>query len=150
VDEHDLPREIERAEEAHQALVETTRRLGTTFAETLRSGGDFREFRRLLEDLPHLTRGTDLKRTQLKHEYLTQRLKVAERELRRASGEARRTAEVFENAEKAYAQAANLERRLCVQARRLRELQDEEAGRLARLQAENLRRPPATLRPRPA
>jgi hypothetical protein len=136
VNEHDLVKEIEQAEEAHRALVETTRSLGTRFAETLRDGWDFREFRCLLEDLPHLTRGTDLKRTQLKHEYLTRRFKKAEKELRRASGEAKRTAEALKSAQKAHMEASRVERRLSLEARHFSELRDEEAARLARLQAE--------------
>jgi hypothetical protein len=137
VNEHDLMEEIERAEETHRALVETTRSLGTWFAETLHNSWDIREFRRLLEDLPHLTRSADLKRTQLKHEYLSRRLKEVEKELRRASGEAKRAADVFKKAQKAHAEASHLERRLNLEARRLREFRDEEAGRLARLRAED-------------
>ncbi len=137
MNEHDLVREIERAEEAHRALVETTRRLGTRFVETLRNGWDFREFRRLLEDLPHLTRGTDLKRTQLKHEYLMHRLKEVEKEFQRASGETKRAAEALKNAEKDHAEASHLERRLGLETRHLRNLLDEEAARLARLRAED-------------
>jgi hypothetical protein len=137
VNEHELVKEIEQAEEAHRALVETTRSLGTRFAETLRDGWDFREFRRLLEDLPHLTRGTDLKRTQLKHEYLTWRLKKAEKELRRASGEAKRAAEAFKYAQKAHVEASRVERRLSLEAQHLRKLRDEEAQRLGQLQAED-------------
>ncbi len=137
MNEHDLVKEIEQAEEAHRAIVETTRSLGTRFAETLRDGWDFREFRRLLEDLPHLTRRTDLKRTQLKHEYLTRRLKEAEKELRRASGEAKRAAEAFKSAQKAHVEASRVERRLSLEARHLRKLRDEEAEHLARLQAED-------------
>ena len=136
MNEHDLVRGIERAEEAHRALVETTRSLGTRFAETLRNGWDFREFRRLMEDLPHLTRGADLKKTELKHEYLRRRLKEAEKELRRASGEAKRTAEALKNAQKAHVEALRVERRLSMEARHLAKLRGEEAGRLARLQAE--------------
>ena len=135
MNERDLLKDIEQAEEAHRALVETTRRLGTRFAETLRDGWDFREFRRLLEDLPHLTRGTDLKRTQLKYEYLTRRLKKVEKELRRASGEAKRAAEAIKNAQKAHVEASRVERRLSLEAQHLKKLRDEETRRLAQLQA---------------
>ena len=137
MNEHDLVKEIERADEAHRALVDMTRSLGTRFAETLRDGWDFREFRRLLEDLPHLTRGADLKRTQLRHEYLTRRLKEAEKEFRRAAGEAKRAADAFKNAQKAHLEASRAERRLSLQAQHLRKLRDEEAERLAQLQAED-------------
>ena len=137
MNEHDLVKEIERADEAHRALVDMTRSLGTRFAETLRDGWDFREFRRLLEDLPHLTRSADLKKTQLRHEYLTRRLKEAEKELWRASGEAKRAAEAFKNAQKAHVEASRVEQRLSLETQHLKKLRDEEAERLARLQAED-------------
>ena len=120
MNEHDLVKEIERADEAHRALIDMTRSLGTRFAETLRDGWDFREFRRLLEDLPHLTRGADLKRTQLRHEYLTRRLKEAEKEFRRAAGEAKRAADAFKNAQKAHLEALRVERRLSLEAQHLK------------------------------
>ncbi len=64
-------------------------------------------------------------------------MKKVEKELRRASGEAKRATEAFKNAQKAHVEASRVERQLSLEAQHLKKLRDEEARHLAQLQAED-------------
>jgi hypothetical protein len=132
----DLEAMLERAEEAYEDLVRTRASLGTALAEIIRRGRDLSEFGWWLEDLPLLIRKADLRRTELKVELLSRRLKEAQAAHGRAAEAASRALASLEEAKKAHAKAASVERRSAVEARRLKELQDEEAERLERLRAE--------------
>jgi hypothetical protein len=132
----DLEGMLERAEEAYEDLVRTRASLGTALAEIIRRGRDLSEFGWWLEDLPLLIRKADLRRTELKVELLSRRLKEAQAAHGRAAEAASRGLASLEEAKKSHAKAASVERRSAVEARRLKELQDEEAERLERLRAE--------------
>jgi hypothetical protein len=132
----DLEGMLERAEEAYEDLVRTRASLGTALAEIIRRGRDLSEFGWWLEDLPLLIRKADLRRTELKVELLSRRLKEAQAAHGRAAEAASRALASLEEAKKSHAKAASVERRSAVEARRLKELQDEEAERLERLRAE--------------
>jgi hypothetical protein len=132
----DLEAMLERAEEAYEDLVRTRASLGTALAEIIRRGRDLSEFGWWLEDLPLLIRKADLRRTELKVELLSRRLKEAQAAHGRAAEAASRALASLEEAKKSHAKAASVERRSAVEARRLKELQDEEAERLERLRAE--------------
>ena len=132
----DLEAMLERAEEAYEDLVRTRASLGTALAEIIRRGRDLSEFGWWLEDLPLLIRKAALRRTELKVALLSRRLKEAQAAHGRAAEAASRALASLEEAKKAHAKAASVERRSAVEARRLKELQDEEAERLERLRAE--------------
>ena len=89
-----------------------------------------------MEDLPLLIRRADLRRIELKVELLSRRLKEADAEHGRAVEAASRTLASLEEAEKSYVRAASVERRLSLEAQRVRELRDQEAERLKWLRAE--------------
>jgi putative peptide zinc metalloprotease protein len=122
-----LEEEFKRAEEVYDGLVQTTRSLGTMFAEEIRKGGDLDEFGRRLRDLPLLTRQADLRRTELRHELLALRAKRAEDEYRRAAEEASKAARSLKGARKAFVEAAGAAKRSSLSTRRLAELRDKEA-----------------------
>ena len=132
----DLEAKLERAEETYEDLVRTRASLGTALAEAIRWGGDLSEFRRRMEDLPLLIRKADAKRTELKVEQLSRQLKEAEAAHGRAAEVASSALASLEKAKKYYAEAASVERRSVLEARRLKELRDEEAERLEQLRAE--------------
>src|SRR5918993_3115886 len=132
----DLEAMLERAEEAYEDLVRTRASLGTALAEIIRRGRDLSEFGWWLEDLPLLIRKADLRRTELKVELLSRRLKEAQAAHGRAAEAASRALASLEEAKKAHAKAASLERRSALEAYRLKELRDEEVERLERLRAE--------------
>ena len=132
----DLGAMLERAEEAYEDLVRTRASLGTALAETIRRGRDLSEFGWWLEDLPLLIRKADLRRTELRVELLSRRLREAQAAHGRATEAAGSALASLKEAEKSHAKAASVERRWASEARRLKELQDEEAQRLERLRAE--------------
>jgi hypothetical protein len=109
---------------------------GARSRKLLRRGRDLSEFGRLMEDLPLLIRRADLRRIELKVELLSRRLKEADAEHGRAVEAASRTLASLEEAEKSYVRAASVERRLSLEAQRVRGLRDQEAGRLKWLRAE--------------
>jgi hypothetical protein len=127
---------LERAEEAYEDLVRTRASLGTALAEVIRRGRDLSEFGWWLEDLPLLIRKADVRRTELRVELLSRRLKEAQAAHGRAAGVASSALASLEEAKKAHAKAVSVERRWALDARQLKELQDEEAERLERLLAE--------------
>jgi hypothetical protein len=131
-----LEAKLELADEAYKDLVRTRASLGSTLAEAIRRGRDLSKFGRRMEDLPLLIRKADLKRTELKVELLSRRLKEAEDKHSRAAGAASSALASLEEAKKSHAKAANVEQRSAEEARRLRELWEEEAERLERLRAE--------------
>src|ERR671910_1441186 len=132
----DFEAKLERAEETYEDLVRTRASLGTALAEAIRRGRDLSEFGRRMEDLPLLIRKADVRRAELKVELLARRLKEAEAAHGRAAEAASRALASLEEAKKSHAKAASLERRSALEARRLKELRDEEAERLERLRAE--------------
>jgi hypothetical protein len=127
---------LERQEEAYEGLLQARASLGTMLAETIRKGRDLAEFTQHMRDLPLLIWRADVRRTELKIELLTRRLKKAEEEHRRDLESARRTAAALEEAKRAHMQATNAERRSGLQVRRLKELHQEELARLERLRSE--------------
>jgi hypothetical protein len=131
-----LEAKLERAEEAYEDLVRTRASLGTALAEAIRRDRDLSEFGRWLEDLPILTRKADVRRTELRVELLSRRLKEAQAAHGRAAGAASSALASLEEAKKSHAKAASMERRWALEARQLKELHDEEAERLERLRAE--------------
>jgi hypothetical protein len=132
----DLEAKLERAEKTYEDLVRTRASLGTALAEAIRRGRDLSEFRRRMEDLPLLIRKADARRTELKGEQLSRRLKEAEAAHGRAAEAASSALASLEEAKKSHAEAASVERRSVLEARRLKELRDEEAVRLEQLRAE--------------
>lgn len=134
--EADLKASLERAEEAYGDLVRTRASLGTMLAEAIRRGEDLTEFRQRVEDLPLLIQSADARRTELKVELLGRQLKVAQKEHRQATEDAKRAGAALEEAKGVYARAANVERRSGFTARRLEKLRREEMGRLDRLRSE--------------
>jgi hypothetical protein len=110
---------LEREERAYWDLVQARASLGTMLAESVRKDRDLSEFVQHKRDLLLLTRSADIRRTELKVELLARQLKKAEEEQRRAIEAAERTAAALEEARRAYARAANVERRCCA-ARRWR------------------------------
>jgi len=132
----DLEAKLERAEEAYEDLVRTRASLGTALAEAIRRGRDLSEFGRRMEDLPLLIRKADIRRTELKVELLSRRLKEAETAHGRAAEAASRALASLEEAKKSHAEAASVKRRSALGALRLKELRDEEAERLKQLRAE--------------
>ena len=127
---------LERAEETYEDLVRTRASLGSALAEAIWRGRDLSEFGRRMEDLPVLIRKADLRRTELRVELLSRRLKEAETAHGRAAEAASSALASLEEARKSHAEAASMERRWAVEARQLKELRDEEAERLERLRAE--------------
>jgi hypothetical protein len=132
----DFEAKLERAEEAYEDLVRTRASLGTALAEAISRGRDLSEFGRRMEDLPILIRKADVRRTELKVELLSRRLKEAEAAHGRATEAASSALASLEEAKKSHAKAASVERRSALEAQRLKELRDEEAERLERLRAE--------------
>jgi hypothetical protein len=132
----DLEAKLERAEEAFEDLVRTRASLGSALAEAIRKGRDLSEFGRRMEDLPLLIRKADLKRTELKVELLSRRRKEAEDKHSRAAGAVSSALAVLEEAKKSHVKAASVEQCSAVEARRLRELWEEEAECLEWLRAE--------------
>jgi hypothetical protein len=132
----DLKTSLERAEEAYEDLVRTRASRGTMLAEAIRRSGDLSEFRRRMADLALLIRRADARRTELGVELLARRLKRAQKEHRRAVEDVKRAGADLEEASRAYARAASVERRSGLEARRLQELHREELARLERLQSE--------------
>jgi hypothetical protein len=132
----DLEAKLERAEETYEDLVRARASLGTVLAEAISRGRDLSEFGRWLEDLPVLIRKADVRRTELKVELLSRRLKEAQAAHGRAAEAASRALASLEEAKKSHAEAASVERRSALEARQLKELQDEAAERLERLRAE--------------
>jgi hypothetical protein len=132
----DLEAKLERAEETYEDLLRTRASLGTMLAEAISRNRDLSEFGRRMEDLPLLIRKADVTRTELKVELLSRRLKEAEAVHSRAAEAASRALSSLEGAKKSHAEAASVERRSALEARRLMELRDEEAERLERLGAE--------------
>jgi hypothetical protein len=127
---------LERAEETYEDLVRTRASLGTALADFIRRGRDLSEFGWWLEDLPLLIQKADVRRTELRVELLSRRLKEAQAAHDRAAGAASSALASLEEAKKSHAKAASMERRWALEARRLKELHDEEAERLERLRAE--------------
>jgi DNA repair ATPase RecN len=132
----DFEAKLERAEEAYEDLVRTRASLGTALAEAISRGRDLSEFGRRMEDLPILIRKADVRRTELKVELLSRRLKEAEAAHGRATEAASSALASLEEAKKSYAKVASVERRSALEAQRLKELRDEEAERLERLRSE--------------
>jgi hypothetical protein len=132
----DFEAKLERAEETYEDLVRTRASLGTALAEAIRRGRDLSEFGRRMEDLPLLIRQADVRRTELKVELLSRRLKEAEAAHGRAAEAASSALASLAEAKKSHAEAASVERRSALEARRLKELRDEETERLERLRAE--------------
>ena len=131
-----LEAKLERAEETYEDLVRTRASLGTALAEAIRRGRDLSEFGRRMKDLPLLIRKADVRRTELRVELLSRRLKEAQAAHGRAAGVASSALASLEEAKKVHAKAVSVERRWALDARQLKELQDEEAERLERLLAE--------------
>ena len=127
---------LERAEETYEDLVRTRASLGTALADFIRRGRDLSEFGWWLEDLPLLIQKADVRRTELRVELLSRRLKEAQAAHDRAAGAASSALASLEEAKKSHAKAASMERRWALEARQLKELHDEEAERLERLRAE--------------
>jgi hypothetical protein len=121
----DFEAKLERAEAAYEDLVRTRASHGTALAEAIRRGRDLSEFGRRMEDLPLLIRKADVRRTELKVELLSRRLKEAEAAHGRAAEAASSALVSLAEAKKSHAEA-----------RRLKELRDVEAERLERLRAE--------------
>jgi hypothetical protein len=136
VSESKLRAELDRAEEVYEGLMHTRASLGTLLAEAIRRDRDLSEFSRRMEDLPHLIREADAKRTELRVKLLTRRLQKIEEEQRRATSNAKRAAAALEAAEKAHAEAVSIERRLAREAQRLASQRNEEAERLEGLQVQ--------------
>jgi hypothetical protein len=132
----DLKTSLERAEEAYEDLVRTRASRGSMLAETIRRSGDLSEFRRRMADLALLIRRADVRKTELGVELLARRLKGAQKEHRRAVEDAKRAGVDLEEASRAYARAASVERRSGLEVRRLQELHREELARLERLRSE--------------
>lgn len=129
--------DIEQAEEEYRSLEETYRQLGSRFAQTVREGRSLEEFQSLRQDISYLLRKADLRRTELRHEYLTQRLKGLENEYRQALRTAERAAEALKKARRANTEAQSTERRLDREVRHLRELHKREEEWLERLTKES-------------
>ncbi len=106
----DLEAKLERAEEAYEDLVRTRASLGTALAEAIRRDRDLSEFGRWLEDLPILIRKADVRRTELKVELLSRRLKEAQASHGRAAETASRALASLEEAKKSHTKAASVER----------------------------------------
>jgi DNA repair exonuclease SbcCD ATPase subunit len=136
VSESELRAELDHAEEVYEGLMRTRASLGTLLAEAISRNRDLSEFSRRVEDLPHLIREADTKRTELRVKLLTHRLQKIEEEQRRATNNAKRAAAALEAAEKAHAEAVSIERRLAREAQRLASQRNEEAERLEGLQAQ--------------
>ena len=132
----DFEAKLERAEAAYEDLVRTRASHGTALAEAISRGRDLSEFGRRMEDLPLLIRKADVRRTELKVELLSRRLKEAEAAHGRAAEAASSALASLAEAKKSHAEAASVERRSALEARRLKELRDEETERLERLRAE--------------
>jgi hypothetical protein len=132
----DLNTELERAEEAYEDLVRTRASLGTALAEAIKRSRDLTEFDQLAKDLPYLMQKADARRTELRIELLSRRLKGAEAAHARAAEDARRTLAALEAAKRAHVKAAGVERRRGLEAQQLRDLRDQEAARLERLRGE--------------
>jgi hypothetical protein len=141
-----LEAKLERAEETYEDLVRTRASLGTALAEAIRRGRDLSEFGRRMKDLPLLIRKADVRRTELRVELLSRRLKEAQAAHGRAAEAASRALASLEEAKKSHGEAESLERRSALEAWRLKELRDEEAERLERLRAEE-RKPPEVAAP---
>lgn len=129
--------DIEQAEQAYRDLEETYRRLGSRFAEVVRRGGSLEEFQSLRADISYLLRKADLRRTELRREYLTQRLQGLENEHRRAHQNAKRTAESLKKVQRDDAKAQDIWRRVDRQVRHLSELREREEERLEQLGKED-------------
>ncbi len=129
--------DIEQAEQAYRDLEETYRCLGSRFAEAVRRGGSLEEFQSLRADISYLLRKADLRRTELRREYLTQRLQGLENEHRRAHQNAKRTAEALKKAQRADTEAQDIWRRVDRQVRHLSELREREEERLEQLGKED-------------
>jgi hypothetical protein len=136
MNDRDLKVSLERAEQAYEDLVQTRASLGTVFAETIARNRDLSEFRRHMRDLPLLIRSADIRRTELKVELLARQLKEAEKEHLRKSEAAKKASDVLEQARRAYAQAATVERGTGREVRHLEELRREELGHLEQLRSE--------------
>ena len=107
-----LKKALERAQEDYESLVRTTASLGSMLAEEIQKRGDLGEVRRRRRDLSLLTRQADLRRTELRHELLTLRIR---------------------GARKAFVEADGAARRSGLEARRLAEQRDKEARHLEEL-----------------
>jgi hypothetical protein len=140
VKDGELKAALERAEAAYEELLRTRAALGTMLAEAIKKDGGLREFRRHMEDLPHLIRSADARRTELKVELLGRRLKGAQAEHREATKNAKRAGATLEEAKKAYTRALNVEQRSSLEAQRLEALHREELERLERLRSDEAER----------
>ncbi len=129
--------DIEQAEQAYRDLEETYRRLGSRFAEAVQRGGSLEEFQSLRADISYLLRKADLRRVELRREYLTQRLDGLENEHRRAHQNAKRTAESLKKAQKADAEAQDIWGRLDREVKHLSELRESEDERLEQIRKED-------------
>lgn len=129
--------DIEQAEEAYRNLEETYRRLGSRFAEAVQKGGSLEEFQSLRADISYLLRKADLRRTELRREYLTQRLQGLENEHRRAHQNAKRTSESLKKAQRSDAEAQDVWRRVDREVRQLEGLREKEEERLEQLGKED-------------
>lgn len=125
--------DIEQAEEAYQDLEEAYRQLGSRFARTVREGKSLEEFQSLRQDISHLLARADLRRTELRYEYLTQRLKGLENEHRQAQRTSERAAETLKKARRANTEAQSAAGRLDREVRHLRELREKEEKHLERI-----------------
>jgi hypothetical protein len=131
--ESQLEKNLKKAEEVYDGLVQMQRSLGTMLAEVIRRRGDLDEFKRHRRELPHLIWQADLRRTELRHELLDLRAKRAQEAYRRAGEVARKTARSLEQARKAYVEADEAARRSGLEAGRLAELRDMEIRHLQEL-----------------
>ena len=118
--------DIEQAEAAYRDLEKTYRQLGFRFVEAVQKGKSLEEFQSLRKDMVYLLRKADLRRVELRYEYLAQRLRGLENEHRQAHRAADRAAETLKNAQRTNADAQSVARRLDLEVRRLRELREKE------------------------
>src|SRR3712207_2585509 len=94
---------LERAEETYEDLVRTRASLGTALADFIRRGRDLSEFGWWLEDLPLLIQKADVRRTELRVELLSRRLKEVQAAHDRAAGAASSALASLEKAKKSHA-----------------------------------------------
>jgi hypothetical protein len=127
---------LEQEEQTYKDLVQVRASLGTMLAETIKRDKDLSEFEQHKRDLAILTRTTDIRRTELKVEFLARQLTKAKEEQRRALEAARRATAALEEAKHSYARVANVERRWGLETQRLEELHREEMAHLEQLRSE--------------
>ncbi len=131
-----LEASLEQAEAAYQDLLRTRASLGTMLAQAIRKDGGLTEFERRIKDLPLLIQSADITRTQLKVELLERQLKKAQGVHRRTAEDAKRASTALEEARKAYRRALDVEQTSSLEVLRLEELHREELRRLEQLRSE--------------